>query len=227
MKIPFRNRLQKYRPNFEAFKNSSPILVILSLFKVPRKWIKSLYGWVVKWSGHKNAQSALAGISFAESSFFPLPPDPLLMAMVFAKPKKWLKYAAITLVASVLGGLFGYLIGSVFFDSIGDWLLSTLHLEEGFKDVENLYLQYSFWIVFVSAISPIPYKIFTIAAGVFKVNLIGFLIASIIGRGLRFFAVAGLASFLGHKYKDKIEQYIDLVSLGLVVLLVLAWLILR
>ncbi len=205
--------------------SSSPETELLLLLSKPfrslRSSIKRLYNWTVKWAAHKRANWALFGVSFAESSFFPLPPDPLLLTMTFAKPKRWWKLATITMVASVLGGLFGYFIGFALFESIGVWLVNTLHLEAGFTKVENLYQRQSFWAILAAAFTPIPYKIFTIAAGVFSINVFGFVIASIIGRGGRFFLVAGTAAILGKKYKDRIERYIDLIGLGLLAIILL------
>lgn len=193
--------------------------------KNPITWvrakIKELYAWSTKWAQTKYAEAALAGLSFAESSFFPIPPDPLLIGVVLTNPKKWKKFATITTLFSVLGGMFGYLIGFLLFASMGDWIIETYHLQDtyeslgqGFKD--NLVIS-----VFGAALTPIPYKIFTISAGAFHVNFALFVFASIIGRGARFFAVAGLTSFLGIKYKDQIEKYIDLISLGLLGLIIL------
>lgn len=184
--------------------------------------IKELYGWSTKWAKSKHAEKALFGLTFAESSFFPIPPDPLLMAMVFNKTDRWLRLATIATVASVLGGIFGYVIGATVFDSISDWFLNTYHLHEDFETVKQWYNDYSFIAVLGAAITPIPYKLFTITAGLFSINFFGFVIASILGRGLRFFAVSMLASYLGKKHKEAIEKYIDVVSLVILVLVVVA-----
>jgi membrane protein YqaA with SNARE-associated domain len=210
---------KKSRKPFQLAPKATSSYEILALLKLPitkvRTIVKRLYGWTVKWAAHPKANRALAGVSFAESSFFPLPPDPLLLTMTFAQPKKWWKLALLTTVGSVIGGLFGYFIGFALFESIGAWLVATLHLEAGFTSVELLYQEQSFWAVFAAAFTPIPYKIFTIAAGVFTINIFGFVMASIIGRGLRFFAVSGAAAVLGKAYKEQIEKYIDLISLAL------------
>lgn len=166
-------------------------------------------------------------MSFAESSFFPVPPDPLLLTMTFTKPKKWLKYASVTTAGSIIGGIFGYLIGLLLFESLGTWIIDGLHLQHEFVAVGEWYDRYAFWAVLAAAFSPIPYKLFTIAGGVFRINFLGFLLASIIGRGGRFFLVAFLAKTLGSRYREKIEHYIDYISLAAVALMVVLFLILK
>ena len=196
------------------------------LINKPRDWIRRLYNWTTKWAAHRHANRALAGLSFAESSFFPIPPDPLLIAMVFTKTKMWWRYALLTTAASVLGGLFGYLIGFALLESVGDWLISTYHLEEAYANLGQAFDDNALITIFGAALTPIPYKVFTISAGAFKVNLGLFILASIIGRGTRFFAVAWLAGLLGEKYKAQIEKYIDVISLVLLLVIVLIiWLV--
>ena len=216
-----RKKLNELTPKLESSPGSDLLLIITSPFKSLRKSIKKLYSWTVKWAAHPKANWALGGISFSESSFFPLPPDPLLLTMTFAKPKFWWRFALLTTIGSVLGGMFGYFIGFAFFESIGEWLVNVLHLQSGFESVAELYAKQSFWAVFAAAFTPIPYKIFTIAAGVFRINFPGFVIASLFGRGLRFFAVAGAAHLLGKKYKDQIERYVDVISLGLLAVIII------
>ena len=220
------SKKQKH-PAFDSFLKSKPMLLLIEVLDKPRVWIRKLYNWVVKWAAHKNAQSALAGISFAESSFFPLPPDPLLMAMVFAKPKRWVRYALITLIASVIGGVFGYIIGLGLMESVGQWILDTFHLQKEFVDLGKAYSDNATLAVFAAALTPIPYKLVTITAGAFQINFPIFVVASIVGRGTRFFAVAALAAFLGQKYKDKIERYIDVVSVVLLVILFILFILFR
>ncbi len=209
----------------KAYKQ--PLLALLWLIAPLRNIIKAAYRWTVAWSTTKYAAVALGVVSFAESSFFPIPPDPLLLAMVFTKPKKWLHFAALTTIASVIGGMFGYFIGAVLWDSFGDFLLSSLHLRDSFSTVESLYEQYSVTIILVAAFTPIPFKVFTLAGGVFRVAFAPFVAASIAGRGARFFLVAALANFLGKKYKDKIERYVDIISLGFLAILIIAFIIYR
>ena len=196
--------------------------LVKQLLNWPRKQIHRLYNWTAHWAETKNAEHALAGLSFAESSFFPIPPDPLLMAIVFSKGKDWKRLALITTIASVLGGMFGYFLGTTVFDSFGDWIVGTYHLEEDFATVERWFRDYSFVAVLGAAFTPIPYKLFTLSAGFFSVNFFGFVLASLIGRGGRFFAVSALANYLGMKHKDKIEKYIDIISITILLVIVLS-----
>lgn len=189
--------------------------------------IKRLYAWTVKWSKHPKAENALSLLSFAESSFFPVPPDPLLLTMTFSEPAKWRRYASIATVMSVLGGVFGYLIGLLLWDSIGSYIIDGLHLSEGFESVGKQYQDLAFIAVLTAAFSPIPYKVFTIAGGVFRINFVLFVIASILGRGGRFFAVALAANYFGKKHAARIEKYIDYISLGFVAVIFAAYLLLR
>lgn len=214
-------------PRFREFIESKPILWLLSCFNWPRKKIRSLYNWVVGWAQTKRAEQALAGIAFAESSFFPIPPDPLLIAMVMAQPSRFLRHAFICTVASALGGVAGYGIGMVLFGTIGSWVIDTYGLQEEFALIGVRYGENAFLTVFTAAFTPIPYKLITIAAGVFKINFVVFVIASFIGRGMRFFLVAFLMHHLGRRYKDSIEKYIDVLSLVFVAVLILGFFSLR
>lgn len=208
------------KPRFDKFIQTKPMLLLGSMFNWPRKKIRQAYAWVVGWSDKPSAEKALAGISFAESSFFPIPPDPLLITLTIAKPSKYLKFALIATVSSILGGIFGYLIGVGLFESVGQWVINTYHLESEFAYIEGRYAASAFIAIFTAAFTPIPYKLITISAGVFGVNFIAFLLASILGRGLRFFLVATLMHHFGAKYKDQIEKYIDILSIIFVILLV-------
>jgi len=181
----------------------------------------------MKWSVSKHAEPALAGLSFAEASFFPLPVDPLLMAMIFATPKKWVRYTSVAVVSSVIGAAFGYFIGAVLFDSFGSTILSALHIQDSFITVRGLYQQHSFLILIVAAFTPLPFKVFTIAGGAFGVNFAGFMIASLVGRTLRFGTVGLLAHFLGKRYKDQIEKYVDVASLAVLGVIVLVYTLYR
>lgn len=186
-----------------------------------------MYAWTIKWSESKHATTALVGLTAAEASFFPLPTDPLLMTMIFAKPKRWLKLVILTISASVVGAMFGYLIGFVLFESIGQIIISALHLENSFPQVQQYYESYSFLVIIVAAFTPLPFKVFTIAAGVFRVNFIGFVAASIVGRAMRYGLVGALAHFLGRKYKDQIEKYVDTISLVIMAVIIVVYLLTR
>lgn len=187
---------------------------------------RRFYNWFTAWAEKPQAEKALAGFTFFEAIIFPIPPDPLLMAMVFNKPKRWARYASITVAATIIGGTVGYLIGQGLFETVGQWLIETYHLEDEYKTLGESFQNNSFLAVLAAAMTPIPYKIITLSAGAFDVNFFSFIIASVIGRSVRFFGVAYLAKWLGMKYKDKIEKYIDLLSLLLIAIVVIIILIL-
>lgn len=188
----------------------------------PIRWVKSLYDWVIHWSKTTHAKTALFVIAFAESSFFPIPPDVLLMAMGVSEPKKALRFAGICLVGSLLGGVAGYYIG------IGLWhLISDLFFQyiPGFSPalfdkVALMYKEHAFWAVFTAGFTPIPYKLFTIAAGVAQISLPQFIIASILSRGLRFFLVGGALRYFGAPVKIFIEKYFEILTIAFTVLFI-------
>lgn len=221
----FRNKVQG--PRYEKFIQTKPVLLLLSAFNWPRQKIRQLYAWVISWADKPGGERALAGIAFMESAFFPIPPDPLLIALVMGKPKKYLRFAAIATIFSILGGIMGYLIGMALFDTVGQWVIDTYHLQSEFDALGTRYAANAFLAIFTAAFTPIPYKLITIAAGVFQVNFAVFVIASILGRGARFFIVATLMHHFGKRYKDKIEKYIDVLSLAFVGLIILGVIALR
>lgn len=218
---------KRVKISFETIKSSKPMLSLAYLVAPLRRLIRRLYNWTMKWSTSKHAEAALGGLSFAEASFFPLPVDPLLMAMIFATPKKWVRFTSLAIIASVIGAAFGYFIGAVLFDSFGNAILNGLHLKDSFATVQDLYQQHSFLILIVAAFTPLPFKVFTIAGGAFGVNFAGFMIASLAGRTLRFGAVGSLAHFLGKRYKDQIEKYVDVASLIVLAILLIAYILYR
>ena len=184
--------------------------------------IKTTY--VEKWVhkiGEKGINKWLGLISFAESSFFPIPPDPFLVVATYLNPKRWYKYALTVSLFSVIGGFFGYLIGFYFFDIFGQRLVDTYNLQTQFKQVEVLFEQNTFLSVFISAFTPIPYKIFTIAGGFFKINIFSFILASFAGRSMRFFLVAFITKIFGKRYGQKFLKFADISMLILVILIVL------
>jgi membrane protein YqaA with SNARE-associated domain len=172
-----------------------------------------------------NAKWWLFAISFSESSFFPIPPDFYLMPVVARNKHKWLFFASITTLASVLGGLFGYFIGAVLFETVGKWLVSVYHLEKELETVGVFFNQNAFLSIFTAAFTPIPYKIFTIAAGLFKINILIFIIASILGRGMRFFAVAYIMKLFGEKISNLVLKYFNIATaiFALLVILFIAY----
>lgn len=187
-----------------------------------------LYSLVLKWSRHRHAQYYLGLLSFAESSFFPVPPDVMLAPMCLAKRDKAWHYAAIATTFSVLGGVAGYFIGVAGFEILEPWLRES-HYWSAFETSRNWFDHYGVWVVFIAGFSPIPYKVFTIAAGVAALNLPSFLLASLIGRGARFFLVAGLIVWGGDKLESTLQQYVERIGWAVVavVVAVIAWFVVR
>jgi membrane protein YqaA with SNARE-associated domain len=192
-----------------------------------RGWHYRLYDWVLHWSAHPRAQSALFALAFAEASFFPVPPDILLIAMAVARTKRALRYAALATAGSVLGGLLGYGIGRGVWYLVDDYFFRFLGMfgftPENFAAVQGAYQDNAFLAVFTAGFTPIPYKVFTIAAGVFEINLGAFVAASLLGRAGRFFLVALLLRWLGPRVLPFIERYLGWLTLAFVVLLVLGF----
>ncbi len=186
------------------------------------KWAihRRMYDWVMSWAHSKYSVPALFALSFAESSIFPIPPDVLQIALTLERRNRAFYYAFVTLVGSVLGALLGYLIGIAFWEATEDFFLWFVFSRTVFNAVMGLYQNWNFWIVFVAAFTPIPYKIITIAAGVFKINLFMFVIASIVGRAARFFLVGGLLYWFGESVRNFIDKYFNLLSIVFTVLLV-------
>ena len=199
----------------------------LRIITTPTRWLKNLYSWTIQWSGSKKAPYALFGIAFIESSFFPIPPDVLLITMVIANKKKWMRYAAICTAGSVCGALFGYLIGWGLYESVGKFLIETYKLQTIMDLIRVKYQQNAFFTIFTAAFTPIPYKAITISAGLFRISLLTLMIASIIGRAGRFFIVAGALRVFGRKISGTIEKYFDIISILFVVLLLVSYLLLK
>ena len=182
-----------------------------------------IYSAILRWAKHPHAERYLAGVSFAESSFFPIPVDVMLAPMVLAEKEKAWRYALITTLMSVLGGLLGYLIGVFFFDVYGEQILQFFHAHEKFEAVKESYLKHGLVIILLAGVTPIPYKIFTIASGVIGVAVIPFLLMSVIGRGIRFFAVAGLVKLGGDKLESTIHKKVEWLGWGTLILAVVAF----
>lgn len=189
--------------------------------------LRRAYDWVLQWSGTPYAVPALFVLSFTESSFFPIPPDVLLIAMCIAVQKRSFFYAAVCSVASVLGGMFGYLIGWKFMDVIGTRIVELYHFQEKFDKIAAMYEQHQAWAVAAAGFTPLPYKVFTIAAGMFEVNFVVFVLASAASRSLRFFIVAGLIYKFGPPVKEFIEKYFNLLSIVFFVSLILGFVIIK
>jgi len=190
------------------------------------KIFSPLFERVLGWSRHPKAPWYLAALSFAESSFFPIPPDVMLAPMVVAKPESAWRLAFITTVSSVVGGIVGFLIGMFAID-----LIEPLLIDWGYIDAYQLsqdwFLEWGFWAVLAAGFSPIPYKIFTIAAGAMAMPFAPFVLASIVGRASRFFIVAGLIHWGGSRVEDILRRYVDILGWVFVALLVAAYFLLR
>lgn len=188
---------------------------------IPRlSLLRRLYAWVLSCAHKKYATSILFILSFAEASFFPIAPDLLQIPLTLERPKKAWLYASISSIASVLGGLFGYLIGATLWHLTSNFFLTYVFSETTFNQVGALYHNWEAWVVLAAAFTPIPYKVFTIAAGVFQVPLGMFIFASIIGRSARFFLVAALLWKWGEATKLFIEKYFNLLTVVLLLLIV-------
>jgi membrane protein YqaA with SNARE-associated domain len=183
-----------------------------------------LYDQVIQWSRHKYAVYWLALVSFTESSCFLIPPDVMLAPMTLAKPEKAWFYAGLTTVSSVLGGLLGYVIGMTAFQFIEPWLVSLGYIDS-YHLAEQWFAQWGFWAIFLAGFTPIPYKVFTIASGVAGMALVPFIIGSSIGRGMRFFLVAGLMRWGGVRLEAVLRTWIDRIGWAMVILLVTGYLI--
>ena len=189
--------------------------------------LRRLYDWVLSWAHKKYSSAALFVLAFSESSFFPVPPDVLQIALSVSKPKKSFFYALIASIGSVLGGILGYFIGLFLFDTIGSLIINSLGYQAQFNSVGDLYKSYAFLAILVSAFTPIPYKVFTIAAGFWQVGLLPLIAASIIGRSARFFLVATLIHFFGPKIKEFIDKYFNLLTMIFIILLIGGFLIVK
>lgn len=185
-----------------------------------------LYERVMRWSAHRHAPRYLAGLSFAESSFFPIPPDVMLAPMALAQPRRAWRLAALTTVASVLGGVFGYLIGRFAFEFL-EPLLHQFGYWEAFLRAKDWFEQWGFWAIFLAGFTPIPYKVFTIAAGVVAMPFLPFVLGSLIGRGARFFLVAGLMVWGGARMELLVRTYIDRIGWLLVIAVIVLYLVYR
>lgn len=182
--------------------------------------LRRLYDWTIALAGSRHALWALAGISFVESSVFPIPPDLLLIPMVIARPDRALLIAGVCTLASVLGGAAGYLIGYVLFEQIGEPVLAFYGKEALFDQFAATYNQYGAWAVLIAGVTPFPYKVATILSGATGLNFTIFMVASLIARGFRFFIVAGLLSLFGMPIRSFVEERLGFVFTVFLVLLV-------
>lgn len=182
--------------------------------------IKKTYNWVLTWADSKWGGVALFIFAFAESSFFPIPPDVLLIALCLGAPKRSFRYAAICTAGSVAGAMAGYALGFYLWQGMHDCFIPSIFSQEGFDAVAATYNKWNFWAVFTAGFTPIPYKIFTIAGGVCNINFGMFVLASIISRGLRFFLIAGLIWKFGAPIKVFIDKYFNILAVIFTILLI-------
>ena len=186
------------------------------------KIFTALYDKTVKWAAHRHAQHYLFVVSFCESFVFPIPVDVMIAPMAIARPNMAMRIALIATVASVLGGLFGYFIGIALYEVIEPWLGQH---QKVYEEAQTLLMEHSFWIIFVAGFSPIPYKVFTIAAGVVALSLPVFFVASVLSRGLRFFLVSLIMARLGPIVEDRLRHWMEWIGwlLVLVVVALVLW----
>lgn len=186
----------------------------------PFHMLRSLYDWVLHWADTPYGMPALFLLAFAESSFFPVPPDLLLIALAISIPTRAFRFAFVCSVGSVLGGMVGYLIGWQFYELIGEPIIAFYQAQEKFHTVELWYKEYGVWAVAVAGFTPIPYKVFTIASGVFQLHFVKFVVASILSRSARFFLVSVLIWFCGPKIKPFIDKYFNLLVIAFTIALI-------
>jgi membrane protein YqaA with SNARE-associated domain len=201
---------------------------ILSALNAPRRWVRRLYDWTMHWADTPQSLVALFLIAFAESSFFPVPPDVLLIAIVAAAPSKWLKAAALCTLGSVSGAFLGYAIGYGFMAAVGQPIVDFYHAQHHWERVVDLYNgPWGVWFLAGAAFTPIPYKVATIAAGATEMPFAPFILVSAIGRGARFFIVAGILRLFGAPVRRTLEKHFDLAALLFLVLLIGGFLVIR
>jgi membrane protein YqaA with SNARE-associated domain len=192
----------------------------------PLRW---LYDWMLAWAEKPSGPIALGAISFAESSFFPIPPDPLLLALSLGKPRRALYFAAICTAGSVLGGMAGYAIGWFVWAQVSEFFFTHVPgvSPEAFTSVQEMYIAWGFWAVFIAGFTPLPYKVFTLSAGVFQVPFPIFVLASAISRSARFFIIAGLVYFFGEPMQIFIDRHFDRLAWAFGILLIMGFAAIR
>jgi membrane protein YqaA with SNARE-associated domain len=189
--------------------------------------LRGLYFWLMRHAEGRHAWTMLAVVSFAEASFFPIPPDVMLIPMALADRNRALLLAGWCMLWSVLGGLLGYAIGSLLYDSIGHWLISVYGYGQDLEKFRAMYAEYGAWIILIKGATPIPYKLVTIASGFAGYNLFLFVVLSAITRGLRFGIVAGLLAWFGEPIRNFIEKRLEYVMIGFLAVVILGFVIAR
>jgi len=196
----------------------TPPSAALEQARATRNPIRKLYFWTLHWAATPHAVPALVALAFAESSFFPVPPDVLLIAICFSQPRRWARLALWCTAASVVGGMVGYGIGWGLWDTVGKPIVDFYHGQPVMDRIQRWYDVYGFWGILVAAVTPIPYKVFTIASGWFHYDFGEFVLASAIGRPMRFFLVAGLVGTLGERIRPFLEKRLEWALLALAAL---------
>lgn len=189
--------------------------------------IKKLYFWTMRLAEGPRALLALMAVSFAESSFFPIPPDTLLIPMALAQRERAFRLAAWCTAASVLGGIVGYAIGSLLYDSVGKWIIDLYGYGQGIEAFRETYAKWGAWIILIKGMTPIPYKIVTIASGFAGYNFGLFVLLSIITRGVRFLLMALLLYIYGEPIRDFIERRLQAVTVGILAVIVSGFVVVR
>jgi membrane protein YqaA with SNARE-associated domain len=189
--------------------------------------LRRLYAWTMRLAEGPNALRALIAVSFAESSFFPVPPDTLLIPMVLAQRQRAFTLALCCTAASVLGGMLGYAIGSLLYESVGLWIVNLYGYSQSIEAFRNSYAQWGAWIILLKGLTPIPYKLVTIASGFAGYNFSLFVLLSIITRGLRFFLVAGLLYYYGEPIRNFLERRLEAVALATVAVIISGFVIVK
>ena len=193
----------------------------------PAQTVRRLYDWVLSWAKTPYAVPALVVLALLEASVFPIPPDVLLLALALSVPKKALRYAAWCTLGSVVGGVLGYVIGLTLWSSVDQFIFEHVFAQGKFEKVMEIYREQGVWVVFTAAFTPIPFKVFTVTAGVAKLDLVEFIAASAVGRGARFFLVAGIVRMMGARAKEFIDRYFNVLTVVAVALLLGAVAVLR
>lgn len=186
----------------------------------PVRGLRRLYEWVLSWAHSPFGSAALAVLSFSESSFFPIPPDALQIALSMERPKRSYRYALISAAASVLGAVLGWVIGCLLWQWVGPWFVPHIISQENMDKVHAFFEEWGFWALFAAAFTPLPFKAFTITAGMMKMNMPIFLAACFVGRSLRFFIVATLFYFFGPTVKGFIDKYFGVLTFVFLVLVI-------
>ena len=180
---------------------------------------RALYDWTLRLASHRHAIRSMAVISFCESSFFPIPPDVMVVPMILARRDQAYLIAAVCTVSSVLGGILGYVIGMYLYDSVGEWLISVYGMGDGIENFRSTYREWGAWIIFIKGLTPIPFKLVTIASGIAAFSFPIFLAASVVTRGARFFLIAWLLKRWGAEAQAFIEEKLTIVGWVLILLL--------